>query len=737
MTRSFRTPVPVALMAGLLISASVAAAPQMPLYRYVDPAIGTGNDDQGDTVPGPTRPAGSIHPSPETLTGSNAGYDKDAPISGFAQLHTQGSGGRTTYGTFLVSPQAGAPIFDEPQHLSPKADEQLAADRYGVTLTRWGIRADVTPAAHAAIYRFQYPAGAPATLVFDLTRKIRGELASDGAEVTLDPVRGRLVGRVRTRDYWNPAKVDIWFVAQLDRKPTHWGVRTGETERPGATTATTPPDTKLAAWWQFDATPDRPVLMKVAVSFTSAERATELLEEDIPDWDFNAVRTGTQAAWNRELSRVTIDGVGDADKRRFYTALYHTAVQPRDRTRDQPAAERATPHWDDYYTLWDTYHTAFPLMMLTRPSAYAGNAASIVRTFERFGAAHTAFIAGRNYHVGQGGDEVDNILGEGLIRGVPGVDWKRAAAVALHNAWEERRPRYLIDGYFAVGDRSPEPDNQRAKSGSSTLGFALNDFYAAKLAAAAGQADAAATLLSRSGSWRNVWNKDAASDGYSGFIIPRYPDGHFQPIDPKLGWDGKRYDNVGFYEGTSWIYSYEMLHDIPGMVEAMGGRDHFAARLRHALETGLIDITNEPSFATPWLFSDVGRPDLASYWADRIYQRFTPDAYPGDEDNGAMSSHYVFNRIGLFPKLTTDLFYLHAPHQPRAAITLEDGRRFSIVARNWRPGRIYIASATLNGRPLNTPFLRQADIIAGGTLELTVSERPTAWAQGTATTDRR
>lgn len=737
MTRTFGTPVSVALGAGLLMSSSVAAAPEKPLYRYVDPRIGTGNDDQGDTVPGPTRPAGSIHPSPETLTGSNAGYDKDAPLSGFAQLHTQGAGGRTTYGTFLVSPQTGDPVLDEPQHLSPKVDEQLAADLYAVTLTRWGIRTEVTPAAHAALYRFRYPTGAPATLVFDLTRKIRGELASDGAEVTLDPERGRLVGRVRTKDYWSPAKVDIWFVAQLDRKPTRWGVRSGAALQSGATAATVPADTKLAAWWQFDATPDKPVQMKVAVSFTSAERAAELLDEDIPDWDFDAVRAGTQSAWNRELSRVTIDGVGDADKRRFYTALYHSAVQPRDRSRDQPAAERATPHWDDYYTLWDTYRTGFPLMMLIRPSAYAGNVGSIERTFERFGAAHTAFIAGRNYHVGQGGDEVDNVLGEGLIRGVKGVDWNRAAAVALHNAWEERRPRYLIDGYFAVGDRSPEPDNQRAKSGSSTLGFALNDFYAAKLAAAAGQADAAEALLRRSDSWRNVWDKDATSDGYKGFILPRYSDGRFQPIDPKIGWDGKRYDNVGFYEGTSWIYSYGMLHDIPAMVEAMGGRDRFIERLRHALDAGLIDITNEPSFATPWLFSNVGRPDLASYWANRIFQRFTSDAYPGDEDNGAMSSHYVFNRIGLFPKLTTDLFYLHAPHQPRSVITLEDGRRFTIVARNWRPGRIYIASAALNGKPLTTPFLHQADITAGGRLELTVSARAASWGQGATAIGQR
>ncbi|WP_033919629.1 GH92 family glycosyl hydrolase [Sphingomonas sp. 37zxx] len=720
-----------ATVAALLLAGGMAlpAAAQTDLYRYVDPRIGTGNDDQGDTIPGPARPAGSIHPSPETLTGSNAGYDKDAPISGFAQLHTQGSGGRTTYGTFLVSPQTGDPVFEEAQHLSPKAEEVLAADAYAVTLTRYGIRAEVTPAPTAALYRFTYPAGAPATMVFDITRKIRGELASAGADVTLDPATGRIHGRVRARSYWNPAEVDIWFVAQLDRKPTRWGLRVGKEDRPGATSATAPADTQLAGWWQFDATPDTPVLMKLAVSFTSAERAAELLAEDIAGWDFEAVRAGARADWNRELARATIDGVGDADKRRFYTALYHSAIQPRDRSRDQSVADRATPHWDDYYTLWDTYHTSFPLMSLLRPSVYRDNVASIVRTFARYGAAHTAFIAGRNYHVGQGGDDVDNVLGEALIRGVPGIDWQQAAPVALHNAYEGRRPRYLIDGWFAVGDRSPEPDNQRAKSGSSTPALALNDFYASRLAAAIGKADEAKALLARSDNWRKVWNPDATSDGFSGFILPRYADGRFQAIDPKLGWDGKKYDNVGFYEGTAWVYSYTLLHDVPGMVAAMGGRERFVARLRHALDANLIDITNEPSFATPWLFSDVGRPDLASYWANQIFQRFTPDAYPGDEDNGAMSSHYVFNRLGLFPKLTTDLYYLHAPHQPQGVITGEEGRRFVITARNWRPGRIYIASATLNGKPLTTPFLHQAEITAGGQLVLTLSDKPTRWGQ--------
>ncbi|WP_260928093.1 GH92 family glycosyl hydrolase [Novosphingobium sp. 9] len=709
------------------VMAAGGAAPSASLVSYVDPRVGLGNDNEGDTVPGPSLPAGSIHPSPETLTGSNAGYDITAPISGFAQLHTQGSGGRTTYGTFLISPQTGCPTFDEPDHLSAKSHEEFAADHYAVTLDRYGVRAEVTPGHYAALYRFTYPAGKPGTLVFDITRKIGGALASDGADVTLDPQSGRLVGRVRSKTYWSPANVDIWFVAQLDRKPTSWGVRSGSKVMPDATRAQVAADTKLAAWWQFDT--DRPVELKVAVSFTSAERAGELLDAELSGKHFADVETGARAVWETELSLATIEGVGAADKRRFYTALYHSVIQPRDRTLDQPIADRTTPHWDDYYTLWDTYRTAFPLMSLLRPSVYAGNIASIVATYRRYGVAHTAFISGRNYHVGQGGDEVDNVLGEGLIRHVSGVDWNAVAEVALHDAFEERRPRYLIDGWFAVGDRSPETDNPRARSGSSTIAYALNDFYAAKLAEATGQKDAGVTLLTRSGNWRKVWDKDATSDGYTGFVTPRYSDGRFQPVDPKLGWDGKTYENVGFYEGTGWIYSYDMLHDVPGMVAAMGGRVKFIERLRHALDSGLIDITNEPSFATPWLFSEVGRPDLSSYWANRIFARFTANAYPGDEDNGAMSSHYVFNRLGLFPRLTTDTFYLHAPHQPKSMLRLENGRTFSILAPNWKPDRIYITSAKLNGKPLDTAFVRQGDIMAGGTLELQLASRPNGWGQ--------
>jgi predicted alpha-1,2-mannosidase len=718
-------------VAGMLLAVTPAVSAQSPLYGYVDPMVGVGNDNQGDTVPGPALPHGSIHPSPETLTGSNAGYDPQAGISGFAQLHTQGSGGVTTYGTFLVSPQTGDPKFAEADHLSPKSGEQAAADHYAVTLTRYATKVEITPAHYAALYRFTFPDTDKANIVFDITRKILGDVASDNAEVTLYPETGRIVGRVKAKGYWNPAKVDIWFVAQLDTRPTAWGVfRKGEAKT-GETSGRSGPDERLGAWWSFPAHA-KPVLMKVAVSFTSAERAQALLDHDIPGWDFEALRTAAQAQWNGELGRIEISGAPEADLKRFYTALYHTAIQPRDRILDQPDSELQSPYWDDYYTLWDTYRTEFPLMSLIHPRDYAGNIASIVHTFDKFGAADTAIIAGRNYHVGQGGDEVDNVIGEGLLRGVDGVDWQAAWRVTHFNAFERRRPRYLIDGYFGVGDLSPEPNNQRAKSGSSTIGFALNDYFAARVAEKAGHPEEAQLLQARSLNWRKVWNPDAVSDGFSGFIIPKYPDGHFQDLDPKLGWDGKTYNNVGFYEGTSWIYSYDMLHDIPGMIAAMGGPDRFRERLQYALSAGLIDITNEPSFSTPWLFHNIGRPDLSAYWADQIFRRFTADAYPGDEDNGAMSSHYVFNRIGLFPKLGSDLYYLHGARQPRTVIHLENGKQFEILARGVGPGAIYIQKAVLNGVPLKAAFLRQSDIMNGGRLELVMGKTPGAWGQGVA-----
>ncbi|MFP1132662.1 GH92 family glycosyl hydrolase [Asticcacaulis sp. W401b] len=723
MTRSTRA----LLLASVLICPPFAAIGQTALYTLPDLRIGLGNDNEGDTIPGPARPNGSIHPSPETLNPNNSGYNPAEKISGFGQLHTQGSGGVTTYGTFLLSPQVGAPLFNEPDHLSDKANVEMAADYYAVDLTRYKTRVEVTPAHYSALYRLTYPQTDEAQLVIDVTRKVGGLVASEAAEVTYDPQTGKVVGHVKAKGYWNPALIDIWFVAKVSQKATRWGIFDKATAKPGASAGRTGPDQRLGAWLTFKGDPSKPVMVKLAVSFTSAETAEALLDQEIPNWDFDAVRQQTQVAWNAQLSKIEVSGLTEAQTRRFYTALYHASIQPRDRSLDQPKAQLNRPNWDDHYTLWDTYRTLLPLMSLISPKDYTSNLNSLIHTFDKFGAADTAIIGGQNYHVGQGGDEVDNVLGEALIRGADGVDWSQAWRVTHFNAFERRRPRYLTDGYFGVGDLSPEPNNQRAKSGSSTLGFALNDYYAAQMAQKTGHTEEAQTLLKRSANWKKIWNPATQSDGFSGFLMPRYPNGTFQDIDPKLGWDGKVHNNVGYYEGTAWIYSYGVLHDLDGLIEAMGGRVRFNERLQYALSAHLIDITNEPSFSTPWLFHAIGRADQSSYWARDTFKYFTDTVYPGDEDAGAMSSNYVFNRLGLFPKLTTDRYYLHGPRHARSVLHLENGKAFEITATNAGADRPYIAAVTLNGQPLETPYVTQAQIRGGGQLAFTMSDTAGQW----------
>jgi predicted alpha-1,2-mannosidase len=710
-----------------LISVPAVAQADPALYTLPDLRIGLGNDNEGDTIPGVARPNGSIHPSPETLNPNNSGYNPVEKISGFGQLHTQGSGGVTTYGTFLLSPQVGVPEFDEPAHLSDKANVTMAADYYSVDLARYATRVEITPAHYSAIYRLTYPKTSEAQLVFDVTRKVGGVVASELADVKLYPKEGKIVGHVKAKGYWNPALIDIWFVARFSQMPTKWGIFDKAAVKAGATQAATGPDERLGAWLTFKGTPDKPVLVKLAVSFTSAETAEALLDKEIPGWDFDQVRKDAQVAWNTRLSKIEVSGLDTAQTRRFYTALYHSSIQPRDRSLDQPAKEMGRPNWDDHYTLWDTYRTLFPLMSILSPKDYASNINSLVHTYDKLGAADTAIIGGQNYHVGQGGDEADNVIGEALLRDAKGVDWNEAYRLTHFNAFERRRPRYLESGYFGVGDLSPEPNNQRAKSGSSTLGFALNDYFAAQVAKKVGKTDEAERLMTRSANWRKVWNPETTSDGFSGFIMPRYPDGRFQDIDAKLGWDGKVHNNVGYYEGTAWIYSYGVLHDIDGMVEAMGGRVRFNERLVHALSSNLIDITNEPSFSTPWLFHNIGRADLSSYWAREVSRHFTATAYPGDEDAGAMSSNYVFNRLGLFPKLGSDRYYLHGPRHARSVIQLGGDKSLEIVADNAGDDRPYIAAVTLNGVPLEAPFVTQAQVQAGGKLAFSMSAAPGQW----------
>lgn len=698
----------------------------------VDPFIGSAGPGarSGACMPGPCLPHASIYPSPDTLSPTPGGYRAGQPIVGFAQLHTQGTGGVTSYGNFLVTPRIGL-ATREADHASPKADESATAGRYAVRLTKFDVHAEVVPARHAALYRFTFPPSDDAHLVIDVARKIGGEVALDRGSVKIDPATGLVTGGGTFSKNWNPAPYEVYFAARVSAAPAAVGTWVGDAVRAGQPEARAEGQS-LGAFLRFDTTRGEPILLKIAVSFTSVEKAQRWLDAEIPAWDPDALQANAMREWERALAAVTVEGASPEEERKIYTALWHAMVQPRDRTGDVAGYDPAQPLWDDHYTLWDTWRTLFPLLAIVRPETVRDNVRSFVHRHRHNpdGYVAEAFIQGKEFKVGQGGNETDNVIVDAFVRGVPGVDWRQAYAVVRHHAERARTAHYRERGWVASDDKHDY--SVRMKSGSGTLSFAYNDFNAARMALGLNEPADHARYLARSGNWRNVWDDALEVEGFRGFVHGRRRDGTFAATDAPPGAPRREREgyNRDFYEGTWWEYSNDVPHDVPGLTEKMGGRDAYVRRLLHAFRHGYVDFSNEPSFLTVWRFAELGRPYLTSHWADQLRRRFDGRDLPGDEDAGAMSSLFVFLTAGFFPIGGQDVYLLHGARVPRIAFHLSGGKTFTVIGEGAGPESPFVQSATLDGRPLDEPRIRHADILAGRTLKFVMGPRPSAWATG-------
>lgn len=451
------------------------------------------------------------------------------------------------------------------------------------------------------------------------------------------------------------------------------------------------------------------VNLKIAVSFVSAARAAEYLHSEIPAWDFDAVQNEASARWEKVLSLIQISGAPDDQQRKFYTALYHAFIQPRDRTGDNPRWTSTAPFWDDQYTLWDMWRTLYPLMAIVDPQMLQSVVNSFIDRHRHDGYAATAFIQGQEFDVGQGGDEVDNVIADASVKQIPGVDWQEAYAVLKSNADQARTKNYRENGWVSVEDS--HADRRRMKSGSGTLAFAYNDFCVAQVAKRLDNSTDYEKYLSRSANWKNVWDDSLSDGGFTGFPRSRHTDGTFSTTAAIKGF------NTDFYEGTCWVYSFSIPQDVPGMVEKMGGRETFIRRLEYALDHNLIDFTNEPSFYTIWWLSAVGRHDLAARWAAKLASLYSTDGYPGDEDSGAMSSLYVFLTAGFMPIAGQDIYYLHEPQVPEVVFHLPNGKTLTVISRDISRKNDQIQSVRLNGTRLVDSWITHEQLLAGGTLD--------------------
>ncbi len=724
------TAVPLAaFIATTAAAAAVNQAAADPLDQ-VDPRIGVLAD--GATVIGPALPFGSIHPSPDTANGDNDGYQPNQPIRGFSQLHVSGTGWGQ-YGNFMISPQIGLATAAD-AHDSAKADERAQAHQYRVTLARYGIGVELTPARHAAIYRFRFPKSDQAHLVFDAVEHIPGHIFKDMIKQYNRPVPATLELSADGRSMWGQADFPggfggpyrAYYYAEIDRVPSAFGTwRDGDIQPGARSIASSGKLEHLGAYARFDTRAAQRVQMKIAVSFHSIEKARAMLAAEIPGWHYEAVRDAAAREWRQALASITVQGGSASERTKFYTALYHAHIMPRERTGEFKRFPAQAPMFDDHYAIWDTWRTLYPLYALIEPGVVRDTVNSFIVRQQVDGSVPDSFIAGVPRYGEQGGNGTDMIIADAHAKNIAGVDWEQAFGVMRHNA-DQRRTGANFD------QPAKGPGEYRTRgwipagimSNSMSLEYSYDDFAAAQVAEALGHKDDAARWRERSRQWTHLWNPDAASEGFKGFTMPRKADGEWIDFDAKqYGGSWKPY----FYESNSWTYSYFVPHQVAALVERMGGRERFTERLEYAFEHNLIDIFNEPSFLVPQMFHYVNRPDLTAKWLQRIAgEKFTLEGYPGDDDSGAMSSYYIWAKLGLFPNAGQDVYFLNGPSFEQLTVR-RPGRPDLRITRSGKG--IYVAAVTLDGRAHARSWLRHADLEATRHLHFSMSETPTAWAR--------
>ncbi|MFZ5475401.1 MAG: GH92 family glycosyl hydrolase [Myxococcota bacterium] len=723
---------------------------EVPLTGFVDPMVGT--EGPGNTLPGALVPHGVVRASPDTWgdeSAVDAYHYEDALLEGFSHTHLEGPGGSDYgYSQILLLPQSGDLLAETEDRVVPfdHASEIARPGYYAVTAG--DVRAELTATPHAAVHRYTFPPG-PARVWIDLGSSLGtstgGSLAigADGVSgygaYVVSPLLASLF-----EDFGDTASTRVYTTITTSIAPTEQGTfQRGGEPAPGD-------DGVEGAWssgwvgWTFDA--ETVVEVKVGVSYVSVEQARANLDDEVGDAGFDTVAAEADAAWNSTLNRVVIDGTDD-QKRLFYTALYHAVFAPSDHTEAggvyavHASGETRVREADglrfmsDDWCQWDTFRTVHPLGTLIEPELRDDVARSALVVHEEGGWLDKCSWAATGYSRVMIANPTIPILADLVGKGLDRFDTDLAWEAIDHSSTAEAPDAFPgLCGYTSLGT-PPEYlslgfvpwECDPGQAASLTLEHAVDDAAAARFAAATGREGDAERYAARATSWRNTFDTDL------GFARPRHADGSWvEPYSP----DEEGYTS-GFTESTGWIYSFHVQHDVPGLVEAMGGRDAFVAKLDQFFDEGHFRVSNEPSFHVPWLYAVAGEPagtqrrvreTLASSFST------TPGGLPGNDDAGATSAWVVLATIGLYQvDPSSPVWTITTPAVPRAELRLHpgyyDGGTFVIETVGDPVTEPYVASATLDGAPLDQPFLTHDQITGGGTLTLTLSAEPTAWGE--------
>jgi predicted alpha-1,2-mannosidase len=726
--------------------------------RYVKIAIGTGG--HGHTYPGATVPFGAVQLGPDTGVRDwdhCSGYHyKDDAILGFSHTHLSGTGCIDLL-DFLLMPASDDFRFDPKADVDSAtsyrahfshADEVAVPGYYSVELQESKIKAELTATERVGVHKYTFPASQKSVFLLDLMHG--GVKVPNAAKHEVVPPAVRwsslkvvsndtIVGS-RCQDVWAMGR-EIYFCMKFSKPFTHVDaysdgelVQSDEDEIRG---------TALRAVLQFATAENEVVYVKTGISGVSVEGAAENLKAEVPGWDFDGVRAAAHAAWVEALSRINIRSGDKKYLEVFYTGLYHMMVAPTlfddvdGKYRGMDGKVHTLPsgmHNYSTFSLWDTYRALHPFYTL----AFAERVPDFVNCLIRMANESPAGVPvwplqGRETGCMVGYHSAP-VVAEAIAKGFPNIDAK-AAYVPF-------RKRALQDDYrglAAYAKYGYVPCDVQEESASKTLDYCYDDRAVAAIAKAAGEHADHDALMERSEDFKHLFDKE------SGFIRPRYSDGHWAgPFDPTAISVTRKWRD--YTEANAWQTTFCVQHKPKLLIELLGGNEAFVTKLDGLFSASSVmppdmppDVAglvgqyahgNEPCHHVAYLYNYAGAPHKTQKRVRSLMETMydnQPDGMAGNEDCGQMSAWFVISALGLYAVDPVSTMYdIGTPLFDHVEIKLGGGRKLVVDAQRESPAAIYVHSVVLNGKPIEGLVISHAQLAQGGLLVFHVGDKPTA-----------
>ena len=701
-------------------SATAVAATVQNLTQYVNQYVGTGG--HGHTFMGANVPFGLVQLGPTEPTRgwdwcSGYYYDDDELI-GFGHMHLSGTG------IGCLGDVAFLPVKDFKQTSTrfKHEAENVHPGYYSLQLTDPNVLVELTATERCGFHRYTFKDGAKAQLALDLSQCIGWDKLND-CLLTQESTT-RLTGFRRSNGW--AADRRIYFSIDFSQPVTVH--RLDSMERVVVSVA--------------DNT--KPLLVKVALSPVSIDKAKLNMQAEMAGWDFDATVKAADDAWNRELARIQIQTNDQTKKRVFYTAMYHlmtSCSKFNDVDREYRGADGKVHKADftNYTTLslWDTYRAAHPLMTVAFPEMQRDFAQTFLNIYKQQGRLPVWHLMGSETDcmVGNPGAIV---LADLTMKGF--VENKELALEALKaTQMKDIRSLGLLKehGYIPW---NLEPENETV---AKALEYCAADDGVAKVAKLLGKTDDYNYFFNRSRSYKKYYDPETR------FMRAVGTDGKFRlPFNPFFA----EHRTNDYTEGNAWQYTFLVPHDVKGLINLFGSDKAFMSKLDSLFfvegwagdnaspdmsgMTGQYAHGNEPSHHVIYMYNYAGRPDKAAPLLRKMLNEMyldQPDGLSGNEDVGQMSAWYILSSVGLYQvDPVGGRFVIGSPLFDKATVNVGAGKTFTVVAKNNSDRNIYVQSARLNGKALKNSYIDFNDIRHGGTLELVMGPKPSKWGAAPA-----